>query len=394
LNGNRRCGQGTWDANIKEIIGVVGGFIFTAILLPSSYIHRDVNNSTMATRPDFNAKTDASTVAAAFSSHIKGRTFLITGVSSNGLGQSTAEALAVHDPALLILTGRTETKVQQVIDKLLATHAGSNCRYLHLDLSSLASVRVAAQEILDDPDVSQIDVVICNAGVMFIPNHETSVDGYEMQFATNHLGHFLFVSLILTKLKAAAANSPTGAVRVVNLSSAGAQFSPIRFSDPNFTRDQMHLPEDERANGKAIETYFGPQPKIPYNPHAAYGQSKTANILFSLGLTLRLFDNYGIKSYALHPGGIMTDLWRHMDTDSVRKIVSGREDSFKSLEQGSSTTLVAALDPGLPTPTAAGKNLYLDDCQLVPAVAWARSLENSEKLWKLSETLVDERFRG
>jgi NAD(P)-dependent dehydrogenase (short-subunit alcohol dehydrogenase family) len=260
-----------------------------------------------------------------------------------------------------------------------------------MDLSSLASVRKAGREIMEDTDIPSIDIVICNAGVMWIQDQEESPEGIEMQFATNHIGHFLLVNLILGKLIAAAKDAPVGAVRVVNVSSAGHGFSPVRFSDPNFTKEQKDLPEDERGNLKVMEAY-GFESGGRYNPVVAYGQSKTANILFSLGLTNRLFKRYGIKSYALHPGGILTELWRHTAKDVKQGLVEGQQavGGFKSLEQGASTILVAALDPQLPTPSRTGDNVYLDDCQLTEPVAWARDHDKSEKLWALSETLVGE----
>ena len=347
----------------------------------------------MASLPDFGRTTEATTVAAAFPEQIKGKTFVITGVSPNGLGQSTAEALAAHQPALLILTGRTRSKVDAVIDLLKQKHSAVKYRYLEMDLSSLESVRKAAEEIKGYADVPKIDVVICNAGVMWIQEHETSVDGIEMQFATNHLGHFLFVNLILAKLITAAKSSPSGTARVVNVSSTGANFSPVRFSDINFAKEQSALPESERANLEAMVAYGMASGGI-YNPVIAYGQSKTANILFSLALTARLFDKYKIKSYALHPGGILTDLWRHTEENYTKQIVASQEATggFKTLEQGSSTTLVAALDPGLPSPTTAGENLFLDNCQLAEIVHWARDPELAEKLWRLSEELVGQTF--
>lgn len=347
----------------------------------------------MASHPEFNRVTDGYTVADTYSGAIEGRTFLITGVSLNGLGQSTTEALAAHKPALLILTGRTEGKVLAVINTLATTYPDVKCKYLHMDLSSLSSVRVAAREVMNWQDVPEIDVVICNAGVMWIAEHQMSVDQIEMQFATNHIGHFLFVNLILKKLTAASAHAPPGAVRIVNVSSGGAMFSPVRFSDPNFAKEQKDLPENERANTEVMKK-FGMRTDGKYNPYIAYGQSKSANILWSLGLTARLYEKFGIKSYALHPGGILTDLWRHTDDDFVQKLVAGTEavGGFKTLQQGASTTLVAALDPNLPNPTGSGENLFLDDCQLTPAVAWARDAESAEKLWKLSEALVGEEF--
>ena len=328
-----------------------------------------------------------------FAGQIKGRTILITGVSPNGLGASTAEALAAYEPALLILTGRTKSKVQAVIESLTKTYPAGNFRFLELDLSSLEAVKAAAEEVNAYPDVPKIDIVICNAGVMWLPQRELSRDGFEMQFATNHLGHFLFVNLIMGKVIAAAKTSAPGAVRIINVSSLGAQFSPVRFSDINFTKPQEEVPEGERANLELMRAYGMPAEGI-YNPITAYGQSKTANSLFSFELTRRLFDRYKIKSFTLHPGGILTDLWRHTDNDLVQQLVAGQEavGGFKTLNQGCSTTLVAALDPNLLETTSSGANLFLDDCKFIDIVPWAKDAESAAKLWQLSESFVGQEF--
>lgn len=349
----------------------------------------------MASRPEFGARTEASTVAAAFAEHIKGKTILITGVSPNGLGERTAEALAAHSPALLILTGRSEDKVRAVINLLQQQHPHGNYRFLQLDLSSLATVREAAEEVKAYSDVPKIDIVICNAGVMRIPQLELSPEGTELQFQTNHLGHYLFVNLIMDKLITAAKDSAPGAVRIINVSSLGTQYSPVRFSDINFTRTQSDIPESERANVEAIKAYgMSISAESTYNPITAYGQSKTANSLFSLELSHRLFDKYKIKSYALHPGGIVTELWRHTDPELLKQLVAGRAavGGFKTLKQGSSTTLVAALDPSLPEATPSGDNLYLNDCQFFEITPWARNRQYAEQLWHLSEGLVGQTF--
>lgn len=133
------------------------------------------------------------------------------------------------------------------------------------------------------------------------------------------------------------------------MSSLGAQFSPIRFSDINFTKAQSDVPEGERANLELMKEYRMPAEGI-YNPITAYGQSKTANSLFSFELTRRLFDKYKIKSFTLHQGGILTDLWMHADNDLVQQLVAGQEavGGFKTLKQGCSTTLVAALTLNCP----------------------------------------------
>ena len=129
----------------------------------------------------------------------------------------------------------------------------------------------------------------------------------------------------------------------------------------------------------------GMHSKGRYNPFAAYGQFTTTHMLLSLGLNALISEKYGIRSYELYFGRIITDLWRHSTDDFVRKSVEGQDAvrAFKKLEQGSSTMPVAGLDPTLRMPHANGDNVYLDDCQLTEAVAWDWKREYSEKLLEL-----------
>lgn len=348
----------------------------------------------MASNPTFGETTKGTTVTAAFSSEVRNRIFLITGVSPGGIGASTAVALASEAPKLLILTGRTEAKTAAVIAEIQKAHPGVSTRFLQLDLANNASVRTAAREIMDDSSIEQIDVLINNAGVL-MSSHDVSADGIEMQFASNHIGHFLFTNLIMPKIIKAAQTSPRDAVRIVNVASAGHMYGPVRFSDPNFTVPQEALPEAERGNLKMIER-FGRDSSGIYNAAVAYGQSKTANVLFSVGLNARLYEKYGISSFALHPGGISTELWRHDATRgaSTAEIAKKAGGYWKNLEEGCSTTLVAAVDKGLSLPDGkSGGGVYLEDCQVKPPRAsWACEPDGAHKLWTLSEQLVSESF--
>jgi NAD(P)-dependent dehydrogenase (short-subunit alcohol dehydrogenase family) len=209
----------------------------------------------MTSHPEFGARTDGKTVAGAFRSAIKGKTILITGISLNGLGMSTAEALATQEPALLILTGRSREKVQKVIDQLSAQYPATAFRFLCLNLTSQKQVRQAAEDVMAYPDVPQIDIVICNAGVMAVQTRELCEDGIEMHLATNHVGHFLFINLIMEKLKASAKTSTPGSTRVINISSFALYNSPVRFSDPNFEKEQEDLPPEERPNLAAMARF-------------------------------------------------------------------------------------------------------------------------------------------
>jgi NAD(P)-dependent dehydrogenase (short-subunit alcohol dehydrogenase family) len=350
----------------------------------------------MASYKEFGAETEASTVADAFSSQIANKVILITGVNAGGIGGTTTEALAAHSPKLLILSGRSQTKVDEVIEKVKSAHPHVNCRFLKLDLSSQKSVRAAAQEVLSYPDVSQIDILINNAGVMNISDRTLSEDGLEMQFATNHIGHFLFTNLILSKLIASSSGSAKGATRIVNVSSRGVRFSPVRFSDLNFTKPVDQLPESEKPDLAVMKaSFFEIDMSGAYHGMIAYGQSKSANVLFSLFLTQRLYEQHGILSFGIHPGLIMTELSRHSDPAALEAALDKYRSTgmvFKTLEQGAATTLVAALDPKLAPANKDGKGVYMEDCQIAETVSWATDPVAAEKLWTASEELVGERF--
>lgn len=340
----------------------------------------------MAKSPEFDDTTDASAVAAAFPSSVEGRVFLITGVSLGGIGGSTAKALASQAPKLLILTGRTKEKVDAVIEDIHTQFPKVACRFLQLDLSSQSSVRRAASDILSYEDV--IDVLINNAGVATIEKRTLSEDGIEVQFATNHVGHFLFTNLIMPKLIAAAKMSPQGSVRVVNLASNGHRNSPVRFSDINWEKTKDEVPVDEQPNYDFLKARTTIPTDQPYIGMGAYGVSKTANILFTCSLDQRL-KAVGIRSYAVHPGVINTELLRDMSREGSEATWKRLANSLKTLEQGSSTTLVAALDPRL---GVAEEGVYMSDCHFANAEAWATDTGMAEKLWTMTEEMVKEKF--
>lgn len=166
-------------------------------------------------------------LAARYHGEIQGKIVLTTGVSPGGLGAHFLQTIAEAKPALLILAGRDALKLQATADEITEKYPRQNYKLLRLDLSSLAAVRVAAQEVLTWSDVPTVDVLVNNAGIMAVP-FSLSVDGYESQFASNHLGHFLFTNLIMPKILA----SPTP--RVVTVSSGGHRYGAVRFSDLNF----------------------------------------------------------------------------------------------------------------------------------------------------------------
>ena len=336
---------------------------------------------------EFDATTDAFAVAAAFPSSIEGRVFLITGASLGGIGGATAKALASQSPKVLILTGRTKEKVDAVIADIHADFPKAVCRFLQLDLSSQFSVRKASREVLAYKD--NIDVLINNAGVAAIAERTLSEDGIEMQFATNHIGHFLFTNLIMPKLAAAAKASSPGSVRVVNVASNGHRYSPVRFSDINWEKAQNEIPKEEWLDYDFLKARVSVPTAQPYIPMAAYGVSKTANILFAVSLDQKL-EPLGIRSLAPHPGVIRTEIFRHLSREDGDETLKRLTNSpWKTLEQGSSSTLVAALDPGL---AAARQGVYMQHCQFAEAKAWATDPLMAERLWKMSEEMVQEKF--
>ncbi len=307
---------------------------------------------------------------------LSGKVAVITGATS-GLGLETARALASHG-ADVVLAARDEAKLADAVTTLADQVPDATVETLVLDLASLASIRQAAAELVERHP--RIDLLINNAGVMACPFSRTA-DGFELQFGTNHLGHFLFTNLVLPSLLAAPAP------RVVCLSSAGHLESPILWDDPNFEHTE----------------YFN---------WTAYGQSKTANALFALELDRRYADQ-GLHAYSVHPGVIMTPLARHMTdadfawmaarTEKAKAAAEARGESsegsamsFKSVEAGAAASVWAATAPELVDHGGA----YLADCALgIPddgtaavratAVApWARDPEQAARLWDLSVELV------
>ncbi|EJD47749.1 NAD(P)-binding protein [Auricularia subglabra TFB-10046 SS5] len=284
-------------------------------------------------------------------------TVLVTGPTSTGIGATTLTSLARSGPEALILAGRTPSKFQSVIDEIKRIDSSIKVVVVKLDLASLAATRQAAQDVLSNTDIPRIDVLVNNAGIMCAPFEKTA-DGIESHFHANHVGHFLFTNLLMPKLRAAP--EPV----IVNVTSSGHRFGTGDFSDYNFE-------------------------KRPFTEWDAYGQSKCANVLFTQSLVER-----GFRSLAVHPGYVGTDLHKFLTDELMNELL--RRISLdpgydplgekKDLAQGSSTQLVAALDPAVPN------GAYLRDCQLYPPLREAVDKENARKLWELSCKLVGESF--
>jgi NAD(P)-dependent dehydrogenase (short-subunit alcohol dehydrogenase family) len=306
---------------------------------------------------DFGADTTTDEVLAGVD--LTGLTAVVTGAST-GIGLETARALASVG-ATVVLAVRTSEKAAASVELIRATVPDARLDSVSLDLSSLASVRQAAAEVAARHPA--ISLLINNAGVMYTP-FEHTIEGFELQFGTNHIGHFVFTFGLIPALLAGAP------ARIVNLSSGGHVGSDIVWDDPNFEHR-------------------------PYDKFAAYGQSKTANILFTVELDRRLAAR-GVRSYAVHPGMIKTDLGRYMTradfadlTERAKKAPSGGLPAYKTIPAGAATTVTAATAAGL----ADTGGVYLADCQVSDQHApWARDPAAATRLWALTESLVGEAF--
>jgi NAD(P)-dependent dehydrogenase (short-subunit alcohol dehydrogenase family) len=301
--------------------------------------------------------------------NLKGRRVLVTGVSA-GLGVETTRALVAHG-ADVVGAARDLTKAKAATAGVRAGANGGGLELVELDLASLDSVRVCANALVDAG--KPFDLVIANAGVMACPDGKT-VNGFETQFGANHLGHFVLVNRIASLMKRGS--------RLVNLSSAGHRYSDVDLDDPNFER-------------------------TPYEPWAAYGRSKTANILFAVEFDRRHKAN-GIRATAVHPGGIQTELSRHIGDEGIKQLIervnaqtraAGEPDfKFKTIPQGAATSVWAG---AVATADEVGGR-YCEDCHVAaiePDAAkragvkpYALNPETAKKLWAKSEEMVGEHF--
>ncbi|KAH7045278.1 hypothetical protein B0J12DRAFT_603545 [Macrophomina phaseolina] len=330
---------------------------------------------------NFGHSTKASEVANVFADRIKGRIIAITGVSRSGLGGAAARALADHDPELLILVSRTQSKLDEVIADIKAVKPHVNVKSVLVDLISQVSVRKAAEEI--KALAPRLDILINNAGLTVF-ERKYSPEGVETQLAANHLGPFLLTNLLKDRLLAAAKNSLPGATRIINVASETHRACPFRFHDYN--SEGKPIPPEEVGSVHLWPSAFQ-RIEDGYMGFQTYSHTKTANILFTVGLNKRLA-GAGILSYTLHPGTIATEMGRDMPSD-VQSQLGEILAQFKpkpSTEEGSSTTLVAALHPAL-NEMSEGK-LYLEDCQFANPEPYAVDSEKADKLWVLSEELV------
>lgn len=293
---------------------------------------------------------------------LKGKVVIVTGGYS-GIGLETVRALAAAGAAVTVPARDTE--------KANAALAGmpGDIRIALMDLADIASVKRFALGFASDN--TALDLLINNAGVMACPEMRVG-PGWELQFGTNHMGHFALATTLLPLIQR------TENARVVALSSTGHKLSDIRWDDPNWTDGS-------------------------YDKWKAYGQSKTANSLFALGMNARLKESGG-EAFAVHPGGIFTPLQRHLPTEEMivlgwlneqGEISDGARAMFKTPSQGCTTTLWAATSPLLD-----GKGgVYCEDCNIAALSGeqpvryrdvepHAVDQDSAERLWEMSEKLL------
>ncbi|CAN9455986.1 unnamed protein product [Alternaria sp. RS040] len=257
------------------------------------------------------------------------KTVLITGCSS-GLGIETAKSL-YETGATLFLTARDLNKAKTALGSLVESE---RVHLLELDLNSLVSVRKCADTFLAQHD--RLNVLIANAGIMACPEGRTA-DGFEIQFGTNHLAHFLLIQLLLpTLVKSSTADSKS---RVVVLASTGHRMGGIHLDNLNLVGE--------------------------YHPWSAYGQSKTSNIYCATELNRR-YASQGVNAWSVHPGLIFTGLMTHIDKDTMEAWDKDPNigKALKSPQQGAATTVWAATAKALEGQS--GK--YLEDCQISSVV--------------------------
>jgi NAD(P)-dependent dehydrogenase (short-subunit alcohol dehydrogenase family) len=307
--------------------------------------------------------------------NLKGKRIFVTGVSA-GLGVETARSLVAHG-AQVVGAARDLNKAKAATEQVRndAAAYGGSFDLVELDLANLKSVRACANGLLQKGD--QFDVVIANAGVMATPFGHTA-DGFETQFGTNHLGHFVLVNRIASLIRDGG--------RLVNLSSSGHRYANVDLGDPNFER-------------------------TPYEPFVAYGRSKTANILFAVAFDKRHHAR-GVRAAAVHPGGIQTELGRYVEAGRFEKLLEDINQQlaaqgkgpfqWKSIAQGAATSVWAAVVA--PADEIGGQycenchvgRIIPDDVAITPISegvrGYALDAKSAEALWKKSEEMVGEPF--
>ncbi len=284
-----------------------------------------------------------------------GRTAVITGANT-GLGFETAAALAARG-AHVVLAVRNVEKGKQAATRIAEAAPGADVELQELDLTSLEAIRSAAEQLRSNHE--RIDLLINNAGVMYT-DKSTTKDGFELQFGTNHLGHFALTGLLLDRLL------PVPGSRVVTVSSMGHRIrAAIHFDDLQWERG--------------------------YNRVSAYGQSKLANLLFTYELQRRLASTGNTIAAAAHPGGSNTELMRNMPRPLVVLSDLLAPVFFQDAAMGALPTLRAATDPGVQGGQYYGPDGFAQTRgypKVVGSSAQSHDLELQRRLWAVSEELT------
>jgi NAD(P)-dependent dehydrogenase (short-subunit alcohol dehydrogenase family) len=280
---------------------------------------------------------------------LQGKIAIVTGGHA-GLGLETTRVLS-NAGATVVIGARDPQKARMAVAEM------KNVAVSQLDLASPSSIDRFANEFLNSNRA--LDLLINNAGIMATPLMRDD-RGYEMQFATNHLGHFQLTARLWEALK------KSGNARVVALSSLGHSISGVDISDPNFNRR-------------------------PYDKWEAYGQSKSANSLFAVELDKR-GQEHGIRAFAVHPGGILTDLARYLTDEDFKAFGIYREngvlkgpDSLKNIEQGAATTIWCAVSPQLNNEGG----VYCEDCDIASMLPTDSNLRSGVRPWAVDETAAE-----
>ncbi|KAF7953635.1 uncharacterized protein EAE97_001034 [Botrytis byssoidea] len=318
----------------------------------------------MASSETQNKSTYAVEMVKRFSKHADGKTFLITGPSEEGIGAEIALSIASSsNPSMIILASRQKTKILSVMFLIRRMNPNINVVWIPLNLLDNESIRAAADAI-QKLEIERIHVVINNAGVMGVRNYTTSKQGVEGQFAANYLGHFLLTNLLMDQIIAAKEEDAV----IVNVGSLGYE-----------------LGEGERT----------------YNAWKAFGQSKTAMLLWNIALGKRLA-NKGVSTLVVHPG--ITFETKILENSSIDeellaeacKLATKRDEGnlfhpqkMATRQEAAGAVVRAALDPAF---KALSPAFIVDEKVYSETRSYATSEQDAERLWKLSEQLVGEKF--
>ncbi|MEE4206377.1 MAG: SDR family NAD(P)-dependent oxidoreductase [Erythrobacter sp.] len=291
---------------------------------------------------------------------LSGLTAFITGGNS-GLGQETGRAMAAKG-AHVVLAGRDAAKLDEAAAAIRSDTGSEQVETILCDLGDLASLAACAQEARER--LERIDLLMNNAGVMATPFEHTK-DGFERQFGTNHLGHFALTAGLMPLVEAGEAK------RIVNLSSRAHHMAGVDYDDPHFERRE-------------------------YSPWTSYGQSKTANVLFTVELEHR-YAGRGIHAYAVHPGGIDTNLGRHLTPEMGAQLMANIAKSepdfaWKTIPQGAATSVWAATSKDV----EGRGGVYCEDCHVAEVEdaaskgvrPYALDPKGAARLWEMSERMT------